>query len=325
MQNLATELGGTPDFETLIAVALNREAQIPPGSPDHGKWLAAATLASQRVAKRLARPAVAVKIRAPVVPVLERLTQAFRTVVGTLNWDDLPLAARVAWWDGYDHDYGGSFAADFARHWRSRAPVLCWLHGSIHFAPHFSNTGRPRTEWEWKPHPQPDQWEIRPARGEGDTRLLDLPVITGRQKALQILSPPFDDYWLVWAQALRETSALLVIGYSARDVHVNARLHSAVHHNRALRTVVWVTFDPAPTPSAALRTTLARVFDLPSYQHAPTDSPSQGLYRFQLPAVSQLADWPETWVVTTGVEGLAAPSVLDAVVARLAGGNSDPP
>jgi hypothetical protein len=178
------------------------------------------------------------KREAPVLSVLDRLTQRFPCVVGTLYWNGVVLAGSVTWEDGFRHDQVSDFDPAFIRRWRRHRTVLCWLHGSVHLNRVFSTPSQCTVSgWLWYLNARDalNGWFPGFQDDEQGRALWDFPVVLAGRKSLQVFRCPFFDYWTVFYEALMETSALVVMGYSGRDVHLNRFLQETLQHNSRLR------------------------------------------------------------------------------------------
>lgn len=180
----------------------------------------------------------------------------FDACIGTLNYDSVVDQAL---------DLGPQFQG-FApipdeNVWRlderllRACPRLMHLHGSIHLGCREYGTDANRFcyedhwhDWYWHPTAESAARALNPgvsARQAGFRGYPMGPLITGYDKAEKLLMDPFGAYLRTFADCLRDTSRLLVVGYGFGDQHINALLQRmGKYHGEALRVAVITKFDP---------------------------------------------------------------------------------
>ena len=181
------------------------------------------------------------------------LDDQFKLSVFTLNYDDIIDDARGSWFDGFTrqvaHSSGGpvwsanGFDVQSFNNWREASePLLVHLHGSVRFgyspgqfvaAVKYSNS----------------QTALQSVEGTrvGDTYSAGQitsasPIISGLSKVAKLVHnpEPFGYYYRAFIDAVLASERLLVIGYGARDDHINVWLEQFAKSHAEKRKVVWI-------------------------------------------------------------------------------------
>lgn len=184
------------------------------------------------------------------------LEARFELSVGTLNYDSaLEQALDIGPEAQGFAPISGETVWRFDERVLRKAPRLMHLHGSIHLGKREYGVNPNRFSFEddwhdWYWHRTSDA-AFRclntgvSASEPGHRNQLRGPLITGFDKAEKLLAEPYGSYFRAFADALRENSRLLVVGYGFGDHHVNALLHRiGRYHGGGLRVAVVTKFDP---------------------------------------------------------------------------------
>ena len=315
-------LGCEATFEHFLDEALKRAKDTK--LPDHSRHITAvlqgSLLAALTIHEDMEKARKKQELESsPSVLLLNRLSISTPLTVGTLNWDSLPVHCSPRWYDGYSHDETSEskFDHNFQEKCEESHYRLLWLHGSIHF-------NRPASEelmenprdfafrWFKDANDALHRWNQGLSRGPTGDLTPRFPVITAGNKPNQLFTRPFFDYWTTLFKHLLETKALVVIGYSGGDDHLNGLLTEASRYNDRLSLVVWINKenDLNTHVEQKLCSTLAKVFQEPAYlyfnlcshhgQRFDLESP-EGFQRFaHIPTVNHRT----TWVYLNGVDHL---------------------
>ena len=231
----------------------------------------------------------------PALPQFIRdLEREFRLRVFTLNYDDIVDDARATWFDGFtrpvEQSSGGSVwsANGFDRrnfsNWRDASePLLVHLHGSVRF-------GYLRKEIATgKYSDKRAALESIEATRSGDhysggAIVSASPIISGLSKPAKLVNnpEPFGYYYKAFIDSLLECERLLVIGYGARDDHINAWLDQYTKIHEANRKVVWICKLPGssvdnPTAEKQMINSLSGLGGFQEWRNF--DDPSQKFQR----------------------------------------------
>jgi hypothetical protein len=180
---------------------------------------------------------------------INALGAEFHLELFTLNYDDIVDRARSDWFDGFvgeneSSTYGGckSFDAQAFDSWRDLSePLLVHLHGSVRFGPSLGG-------------PDLVKYSEMTAAGEaikgisrsdipvGGQEVRWEPIISGLNKAARLISNPvpYGYYYRALIDCLLSNERLLVIGYGARDEHVNTWLKQFGAKHGGRRRIGWV-------------------------------------------------------------------------------------
>jgi hypothetical protein len=183
---------------------------------------------------------------------IRNLEDEFRLRVFTLNYDDIVDGARESWFDGFtrpvEQSPGGrvwtanGFDARQFNNWREvQEPLLAHLHGSVRFGYMPTEFGPVKYS-----NSQAALHSVESTR-TGDTYsageiVSASPIISGRSKAAKLVHnpEPFGYYYRAFIDSVLDCERLLVIGYGARDDHINVWLDQYLKNHRNNRRVVWI-------------------------------------------------------------------------------------
>ncbi len=175
------------------------------------------------ILREVATAAAGLRAIPSIVPALERLAGVADLRVHSLNYDDLPFSANLAWITGFAPD--GRF--ELTTDWKLAQHTLVQMHGSVRWATtgsemtFFRSSVRAGREWD-------GTVGMSAARAYQDGRIAPhSPMITGLRKTDAILSEPYGTYFQLFRQELLSTNRWLIVGYGFGDPHVNAALRSA--------------------------------------------------------------------------------------------------
>ncbi len=183
---------------------------------------------------------------------IRNLEDEFQLIVFTLNYDDVVDGARDSWFDGFtrpvEQSPGGrvwsanGFDAQHFNNWREASePLLVHLHGSVRF-------GYLRGEFGTGKYSD-SQAALESVEG---TRTGDRysagqivsasPIISGLSKPAKLVHnpEPFGYYYRAFIDSILACERLLVIGYGARDDHINVWLEQFAQNHDEKRKVVWI-------------------------------------------------------------------------------------
>jgi hypothetical protein len=189
---------------------------------------------------------------------IRSLRDEFQLSVFTLNYDDIVDGALEAWFDGFTRPAEQSsqgavwsvngFDARSFNNWRDASePLLAHLHGSVRFGYLRNEIGIGKYSSS----------EAALASIEG-TRVGDhysggqiisaSPIISGLSKPSKLIhSPePFGYYYRAFIDSVLDCERLLVIGYGARDDHINVWLDQYSANHGDSRKIVWICKLPGP-------------------------------------------------------------------------------
>ncbi len=320
---LQERLGGRVTFEQLLDEALKQakgNRHLNDSAPHitavlQGSYLAALTIYEDMEKARKKQELES----SPSVLLLNRLSASTPLTIGTLNWDSLPLHCSPHWYDGYIHDdtNESKFDRNFQEKCEESHYRLFWLHGSIHF-------NRPSPEelmenprdfafrWFKDANYALHRWNQGLSSGPMGDLTPQFPVITAGNKPNQLFTRPFFDYWTTLFKHLLETSALVVIGYSGGDDHLNGLLTEASRYNDRLSLVVWINKENELNAHVEqkLCSTLAKIFQEPAYLYVnPCTHHGQRVDLNSLDGFQEFAHVPTvnhrtTWVYLNGIDHL---------------------
>ena len=185
---------------------------------------------------------------------IERLQQQFTLHLFTLNYDDLIDLVSDTWFDGFiEKDDGKSFSrfdgAEFLRRFDTESNSLVHLHGSIRFGfpvPHRGNQVNPGTVVKYDDPMEAWDSYVRTFPGEilVDGQIVSQdPIISGLNKLDKLfLNPsPFGYYYQSFTRSMVHVPNLLIIGYGARDPHVNEWIREFARVHGTNRKIVMVS------------------------------------------------------------------------------------
>jgi hypothetical protein len=174
--------------------------------------------------------------------------------LATLNYDDLFERIALEYEDGYEQsDSKNCVPFEAGRIWSSSRLRILHLHGSILFGySHPTQTGL------WSPSFH-DLWKFRDTksaqqtwfnrsvnRAQANEDAIIGPIITGLRKPDKLTVEPYREYQEVLSAAMRQSSRLLVIGYSFGDLYLNNILNRLPVLHKEDRRIVFVTFFGDP-------------------------------------------------------------------------------
>lgn len=180
---------------------------------------------------------------------LSPLKEPFKLKVFTLNYDDIIDFAFPEGVDGFT-DGGGSLPhlsfnpALFLNASRSESHLLVHLHGSVRYG--YANF--PEKIGKYKSSQEAYDLIKRTSRSSAnDTKngeyFGDDPIISGLHKVSKLIHnpQPFGYYYQAFTDAILNSHRLLVIGYGARDEHINTWLQEFKKVHQDKRRVLWVS------------------------------------------------------------------------------------
>ena len=186
---------------------------------------------------------------------IERLHQHFTLHLFTLNYDDLIDLVSDSWFDGFiEKEEGKSFSrfngAEFLRRFDTETKSLVHLHGSVRFGfpvPPRGSQVNPGTIVKYDDPMEAFDSYVRTFPGEilVDGQIVSQdPIISGLNKLDKLfLNPsPFGYYYQAFTRSMVDVPNLLIMGYGARDPHVNEWIREFVRVHGTNRKVVMVSF-----------------------------------------------------------------------------------
>jgi SIR2-like domain len=219
----------------------------------------------------------------PLHTFIQSLEEEFQISVFTLNYDDLVDGARSSWFDGFTGPVEGpaqghvwtvnAFDARLFDNWRDATePLLAHPHGSVRFGYIRGQFGVGKYSDSQAAF---DSLEVSVSDQHSAGQIVSAsPIISGLSKVAKLaLNPePFGYYYRAFVDAVLGTKRLLVIGYGARDDHVNTWLEQFQKKHADNRRVVWIC--KLPGTSVGERTmekdmiqSLAAPGNFQEYQH----------------------------------------------------------
>jgi hypothetical protein len=189
----------------------------------------------------------------PALPqFIRNLEHEFKLRVFPLNYDDIVDGARDAWFDGFtrpvEQSPGGrvwsanGFDPRTFINWREASePVLVHLHGSVRFGYLRKEIGTGKYS-----DAQAALESVEGTRAgdhySGGAIVSSSPIISGLSKPAKLVHnpEPFGYYYRAFIDSVIECERLLVIGYGARDDHINVWLDQYTKVHADNRKVVWV-------------------------------------------------------------------------------------
>jgi hypothetical protein len=185
----------------------------------------------------------------PLHKLINTLAEEFHLEIFTLNYDDIVDLARNDWFDGFvgenlSSTYGAckSFDAQAFDSWRELSePVLVHLHGSVRFGPSMGDVDLVKYT-DTREAGKAIQGVGRGDMFVGGHQVRWEPIISGLNKAARLtLNPaPYGYYYRALIDCLLFNERLLVIGYGARDEHVNTWLDQFRAKHGERRRIGWV-------------------------------------------------------------------------------------
>ncbi|EAY56090.1 MAG: Hypothetical protein C75L2_00630006 [Leptospirillum sp. Group II 'C75'] len=184
----------------------------------------------------------------------EKLQQHFPLHVFTLNYDDLIDLVCDSWFDGFmEKEERTSFSrfngSEFLRRFDAEKNTLVHLHGSIRFGFPVLSQGRQVNPGQIVKYQEPmealDSY-VRTIPGEilVDGQIVSQdPIISGLNKLDKLfLNPsPFGYYYQSFTRSMVDVPNLLIIGYGARDPHINEWVREFARVHGTNRKVVMVS------------------------------------------------------------------------------------
>ncbi len=188
----------------------------------------------------------------PLHSLISTLASEFQLSLFTLNYDDVADLARSDWIDGFS---GPAETSSQGRCWTARRfdartfdeerisgqPMLVHLHGSVKFGPSRSGFGLVKYD-----SPQSAFDAIKDVSGSDQThagQIVSLPpIISGLNKAARLLlnPEPYGFYYRAFIDSILANERLLVIGYGARDPHINTWFDQYFARHEERRRVGWI-------------------------------------------------------------------------------------
>jgi hypothetical protein len=188
----------------------------------------------------------------PLHQFVAELAKEFQLAIFTLNYDDLVDDSQNAWFDGFngnkDMSCGGeywessSFDARAFDDWKDTLePMLVHLHGSVRFGPSRRGFGLVKYRNANEAY-RAIEGVSGSDRTEGGQIVSADPIISGLNKAARLtLNPePYGYYYRALIDSLLLNERLLVIGYGARDEHLNTWLAQYASRHCDQRRVTWI-------------------------------------------------------------------------------------
>jgi hypothetical protein len=188
----------------------------------------------------------------PLHKLIVELEQEFRLAIFTLNYDDVVDGARNDWFDGFVGEKESSpvgalwearsFDARAFDFWQdSNEPVLVHLHGSVRFGP--SQNGFHLVKYsDIKAAGEAIQGISCSGKSSGGQDNSLEPIISGLNKAARLSLNPesYGYYYRALIDSLLSNERLLVIGYGAKDEHVNTWFREFCAKHGDQRHIGWV-------------------------------------------------------------------------------------
>jgi hypothetical protein len=188
----------------------------------------------------------------PLHQFVAELAKEFRPAIFTLNYDDVVDDSQNAWFDGFsgsknvscggEYCESSSFDARAFDEWKDALePVLVHLHGSVRFGPSRQGSGLVKYR---NANEACDAIEgvSGSDRTEGGQIVSADPITSGLNKAARLtLNPePYGYYYRALIDSLLLSERLLVIGYGARDEHINTWIAQYAGRHGDQRRVTWI-------------------------------------------------------------------------------------
>ncbi len=188
----------------------------------------------------------------PLHKLIVALAKEFHLAIFTLNYDDVVDGARNDWFDGFvaeneSSTHGAfpeakSFDAQAFDRWKdSIEPVLVHLHGSVRFGLSRKDSGLVKYS-DIGAARQAMQAISCSDKSSGGQIVSSDSIISGLNKAARLtLNPePYGYYYRALIDSLLSNERLLVIGYGAKDEHVNTWLEQFGAKHAERYRVGWV-------------------------------------------------------------------------------------
>ncbi|WP_053764631.1 SIR2 family protein [Leptospirillum ferriphilum] len=184
---------------------------------------------------------------------IEKLHQYFSLHSFTLNYDDLIDLASDNWFDGFLKKEGTSFSKfdgpEFLRRFDNEKNTLVHLHGCIRFGfkvPPRGTQINPGSIVKYQNPMEALDSYARTIPGEihVDGQILSQdPIISGLNKLdkLSLNPSPFGYYYQAFIRTMIEVPNLLIIGYGARDPHINEWIREFARVHGTNRKIVMVS------------------------------------------------------------------------------------
>lgn len=183
------------------------------------------------------------------------LKQSFLLKTFTLNYDDLVDESLPEGFDGFDDlepEYASNLNSslsylkfnpkEFMLALKSNVPLLIHLHGSVRFGDsrHCDRVVKYKTSNEAL---ESIKNIIRSTDSKHGEYLGSDPIISGLNKVAKLIHnpTPFGYYYQAFMDAIMNSNRLLVIGYGARDEHLNTWIREFVKFYGEERRVVWIS------------------------------------------------------------------------------------
>jgi SIR2-like domain len=185
----------------------------------------------------------------PLHKLIVALAEEFRLAIFTLNYDDVVDGAQTVWFDGFVGEEESSTHGAFPEAkffdpqafdlWKDAIePVLVHLHGSVRFGPSRKDFALVK----YSNIEAAGEAISRSDKSSGGQIVSSDSIISGLNKAARLtLNPaPYGYYYRALIDSLLSNERLLVIGYGARDEHVNTWLEQFGVKHAERRRIGWV-------------------------------------------------------------------------------------
>jgi SIR2-like domain len=220
---------------------------------DSSLFLAIRPLIIAEIYRAISGIAVQYLAQPPALPLFIRnLEKEFRLAVFTLNYDDIVDAAFSSWFDGFtrpvDQSSQGSvgtvagFDAVHFNNWREASePLLVHLHGNVRFGYSLGECDPVKYSGVQAALGSVEGTRVGEKYSAGQI-VSASPIISGRSKAAKLVHnpEPFGYYYKAFIDSVLACERLLVIGYGARDDHINVWLEQFSKTHAEKRKVVWI-------------------------------------------------------------------------------------
>ena len=183
---------------------------------------------------------------------IRNLEDEFQLAVFTLNYDDIVDDARESWFDGFTRPAEQSsqgpvwsasgFDARHFNNWREASePLLAHLHGSVRFGYLRNEIGTGKYSNSQTALASVEGTRVGDQYSAGQI-VSASPIISGLSKPAKLVHnpEPFGYYYRAFIDSVLACERLLVVGYGARDDHINVWLDQYSKNHGVNRKVVWI-------------------------------------------------------------------------------------
>jgi hypothetical protein len=181
---------------------------------------------------------------------ISHLDDEFQLSVFTLNYDDIVDGARDSWFDGFTRPVAQSaagrvwsangFDARRFNNWREASdPLLIHLHGSVRFGYSLGEFVAVKYSDVQTALESVEGTRVSETYSSGQI-ISASPIISGLSKAAKLVHnpEPFGYYYRAFIDSVLTCERLLVIGYGARDDHIDVWLKQFSKNHAERRKVV---------------------------------------------------------------------------------------